>query len=100
MKTIIYLSLIAASISFTITETKLFLPIREWIKKKNAFLGKLFSCGYCFSHWVAFVLVSIYRPKLFESWWLMNYFFNALIVAWIAAFQWILMCWLVDKAGK
>ncbi len=66
MKSVIYLSIVTASISFTVTETKVFHPVREWTKSKNGFLGELVSCGYCFGHWVAFVLVAIYRPKLFE----------------------------------
>jgi hypothetical protein len=100
MKSVIYLSLVTASISFTITETKIFKPLREWTKSKNVFLGELISCGYCFDHWVAFVLVAIYQTKLFEVWWLMDYFLTALVIAWIASFQWALMCLLMDKAGK
>jgi hypothetical protein len=100
MGNIIYLSFVAASVSFAITETKLFLPLREWVKGKNSFLGELLSCSYCFGHWIAFVLVALYRPRLFESWWLFDYFFTALIIAWLAAFQWALMCWLMEKAGK
>lgn len=97
---IIYLSFITASISFTITETKPFLPLREWVKRKNIFLGELISCGYCLGHWVAFVWVAIYRPRLFESWWLLDYFLTAIVIAWLAAFQWVLMCWLMEKTEK
>lgn len=97
---VVYLSLVTASISFTVTETKLFLPVREWIKKRNLFVEELLSCGYCFSHWIAFVLVAIYRPKLFDFWWLLDYFLTALVIAWLAGFQWVVMCWLMDKAGK
>ena len=100
MKTLIYLSFVTAAISFTVTEAKIFKPGREWIKKKSLFLGDLLSCGYCFGHWVAFVLVAVYRPKLFESWWLLDYFLTALVIAWFSGFQWVLMCWLLDKAGK
>jgi hypothetical protein len=100
MEKVIYLSFVTASLSFTITETKLFKPLREWVKGKNAFWGKLLSCGYCFGHWVAFALVIIYRPRLFYSWWLLDYFITALVVAWLGAFQWGLMCRLMDRAGK
>jgi hypothetical protein len=93
-------SFVAASISFTVTEIKLFLPLREWVKKRNTFLGELFSCGYCFGHWVAFALVAVYRPKLFEAWWQLDYFLTALVIAWFAAFQWAVMCWLMEKANK
>jgi hypothetical protein len=100
MKPVIYLSLVTAAISFTVTETRLFKPLREWMKKRSKFLGDLLSCGYCFGHWVAFALVAIYRPKLFESWWLLDYFLTALVIAWLSGFQWALMCWLMDKAEK
>ena len=100
MENVLYLSFATASISFTITETKMFMSVREWVKRKNSFLGGFLSCGYCFAHWVAFALVTIYQPKLFELWWLLDYFFTALVIAWLAAFQWSLMCWLMEKSGK
>ncbi len=100
MEKVIYLSLVTASISFTVTETKLFEGLRSWVKKKSSFLGELVSCGYCFGHWIAFVLVAIYRPKLFESWWLLDYFLTAIVIAWLAGIQWVLMCLLTQKAGK
>ncbi len=100
MKIILYLSLVTASISFTVTETKAFQPVRGWTKSKNRFLGELVSCGYCFGHWIAFALVAIYQPKLFELWWLLDCFLTALVIAWFAAFQWALMCILMEKSGK
>jgi hypothetical protein len=100
MEKVIFLSFVTASLSFTITEMKIFMPVRQWANKKNSFLGKLLSCGYCFGHWIAFVLVAIYRPKLFESWWLLDYFLTAIAIAWLAAFQWVLMCRFMEKTGK
>jgi len=100
MKLIIYLSLATASISFTVTETKVFLPLRECLKKKSPLLGELVSCGYCFAQWVAFVLGAVYRPRLFFAWWLLDYFLTALVIAWLSAFQWVVLCWLMAKAGK
>jgi hypothetical protein len=100
MEKVIYLSLVTASLSFTVSETKLFLPLREWAKGKNSFLGELLSCGYCFGHWVAFALVAIYRPRLFQCWWLLDYFFTGIVISWLSAFMWALMCWQMEKAGK
>lgn len=100
MKDVAMLSIVTASISFTVTETKLFMPVRECVKKRNAFLGELLSCGYCFSHWVAFALVAIYMTRLFESWWLLDYFLTALVIAWLSGIQWATMGWLMEKAGK
>ena len=100
MEVVVYLSFVTASISFAVSETKIFLPLRERAKKLNAVLGELFSCGYCFGHWVALVLVAIYRPTLFESWWLLDYLLTALVIAWLSAIQWIVVCWIMEQAGK
>ncbi|MCB0597054.1 MAG: hypothetical protein H6557_21025 [Lewinellaceae bacterium] len=100
MEIVIYLSLVTASISFTVSEAKIFLPLREWAQKRSSYWGSLLSCGYCFGHWVAFALVALYRPRLFELWWLLDYFLTALVISWLSAFQWIAMCWLMGKAGK
>lgn len=100
MEMVIYLSVVTASIAFTVTETKLFKPLREWLLKKNTFLGNLFSCGYCFGHWIAFALTAVYKPRLFHAWWPLDYFLTALFIAWFGGIQWAAMCWFMDKAGK
>ncbi len=100
MEQIIYLSFVTASVSFTVTETKLFLPVRNWLKAKDSFLRELLSCGYCFGHWMAFALVAVYRPRLFESWWALDYFLTAIVIAWLAGFQWAVLCWLLETADK
>jgi hypothetical protein len=48
---------------------------------------------------VAFALVAIYKPKLFEFWWLLDYFLTAIVIAWLGGIQWALMCWLMEKTG-
>lgn len=42
-------------------------------------LGRLACCGYCLGHWVAFGLVAIYRPRLLEVRWLLDYSLAALV---------------------
>jgi len=100
MEKVVYLSFVTALISFTVAEAKLFLPLRERVKKRNSHLAELLSCGYCLGHWVAFGSVAIYRAKLFEFWWLLDYLLTALVISWLSTFQWILLCWLMEKAGK
>ncbi len=100
MENVLYLSLVTASIAFTVTETKLFLPFRERIKRGSSFLGELVSCGYCFGHWVAFALVAIYRPRLFVSWAFLDYLLTAFVIAWVSGAQWAAMCWLMEKTRK
>ena len=97
---VIWLSVVTASVSFTLAASKLFLPFREWLERRSAWLGHLFACGYCLGHWVAFALVAVFQHRLFETWWLLAYFLTALVIAWLSAFQWALMCLLMEKAGK
>ena len=61
------LSLVTASISFAVSETRLFRPLREWVRGRSKFFGDLLSCGYCLGHWVAFALVVICRFTLFNN---------------------------------
>jgi hypothetical protein len=100
MKDIILLSFVSAAVSFTIAEAKIFQSLREWCNKKSTFIGSIITCGYCLGFWVAFILVAIYRPKLFDFLWLLDYFLTALLIAWLSAFQWGAMCWLMDKTRK
>lgn len=100
MEQAIYLSMATASISFAVTELKLFAPLREWARKKGDWLGAVIHCGYCFGHWVALALVFMFRPTLFGTWWLLDYLLATLAVAWLAAFQWLLMSWLFGLRGE
>ena len=100
MQVVAELSLVTASISFTVTETKLFKTMRELIKSKNDFLGDLVSCGYCFGHWVSFALTIIYKPRIFRSWKILDYFLTSLVIAWLSGIQWIIMNWLMKTVGK
>jgi H+/Cl- antiporter ClcA len=100
MPAALYLSFVTAAISYTVTETKLFRPLREWLQRKNSFLGELISCGYCFGFWVALVITIIYRPRLFDLWWPLDYLLTATVIFWLGGIQWAVMCWLTEKAGK
>lgn len=98
--TLFILATATASIAFTVTEMKIFRGFRERMKETNSLLGELFSCSYCLGHWVAFVLVPVYGLRLMEQWTPLDYFLTALVVAWIAAAECMVMCCLMDQAGK
>jgi len=101
VKEIFILSMAVASVSFTVSEAIIFKAIRKFISNKNKFLGKLISCGYCLGHWISFSLVAIYQPRLFYSAVpIFDYFITALVIVWISAFQWLIMCWFIKKTGK
>jgi len=96
----IFLSMVTASISFTISESRIFTEFRSFMHDKSQLLGELFSCGYCLSHWVAFLLVGLYQFNIFNQIFIIDYFFTALAISWVSAFQWISMCWILDKLDK
>ena len=49
---------------------------------------------------MAFGLVAVYKPKLFEFWWPLDYFLTALVIAWLSGIRWALMCWANGKNRK
>lgn len=61
------LALAVAVVSITATKAKVSKPLRDRIKSRNAWVGELVSCPYCFSHWLALGAVIIYRPVLVSS---------------------------------
>lgn len=54
LESLITLGLASGALSVTITQSKIFLPLRERIPE--GFLKSLLTCPYCFGHWVAFFL--------------------------------------------
>lgn len=97
---VVLLSFVTASISYTVSETRLFKPLREAVTGKSPFFGELLSCGYCLGHWITFILIILYPVRLFSSWMVLDYLLTILVVAWLSGFQWVLMCCLMEKAGK
>jgi hypothetical protein len=79
--TVLALSLGTTAISATVSKAKISKPFRDfllrWSQTRISSVGtpldgikwrvwvwELFSCAYCLSHWVAGVLVAIYRPDV------------------------------------
>ncbi|MCP1714160.1 glucan phosphoethanolaminetransferase (alkaline phosphatase superfamily) [Kerstersia gyiorum] len=58
------LAVAASSIAITITHTEVFAPLRAWTQKLGHMVGYLFQCFYCMSHWVVFLGILIYRPRI------------------------------------
>ncbi len=67
LSNILYLSAAIAAISLTVTRAVVFRWWREWVDSKNKFIGELFTCPYCFSHWLSIAAVIIYQPRLVTS---------------------------------
>ena len=92
---LVILSLVVASISWTVTEEEIFREPREYCEKcsqqsRNFFARKffyVFTCEYCFSHWVTLVLLAITGFKLvYDDW--RGYLVAFFVLPWLAN-QWM-----------
>jgi hypothetical protein len=95
---IILLSSVSALVSFTVTETDIFLPMREWAKKKSTFFGKMLKCGYCFGFYSSLGLELIYMPNIFD--YFVGYILTWWLIAWLSGAQWAIMNYLFKIADK
>ena len=92
---IIILSFVVASISWTITQEKIFEEPREYARRKSESASNLFirkfcyvwTCEYCFSHWVTLFVLMVTRFHLmFDDW--RGYLLAFFLLPWIAN-QWM-----------
>ena len=88
---LIILGFAVASVSWTVTQEEIFREPREWCagrsESSRAFFARkffyVFTCEYCFSHWVtAGVLVLTGFRLLFEDW--RGYVIAFFVTPWIA----------------
>jgi len=47
-----------------ITRSILFKPVREWVTKKNEFLGEGITCPMCVGFWMAIVVYLLHKFNL------------------------------------
>lgn len=92
---LLILSLATASVAWTVTQEEIFREPREYCKRrseteKNFFLRKffyVFTCEYCFSHWVTLFLLILTGFRLgFDDW--RGYVVAFFVIPWIAN-QWM-----------
>jgi hypothetical protein len=92
---LLILSIAAASIAWTVTQEEIFREPREFCKEcsetaENLFKRKffyVFTCEYCFSHWVTlFLLVLSGFRLLIDDW--RGYILAFFVIAWLAN-QWM-----------
>lgn len=82
------IAIASASLSMTVTQTDIFAGWRSLTAKLHPMLGHLFSCFYCFSHWVVIAGVTLYRPVILDSGsapldWLLSVFFTLTLTAFV-----------------
>lgn len=77
----------SAAISFTITFTGIFQPLRDYIYNISPKLGRLIHCPWCFNHYVVFVMMPLGKvplipvmPQVGLFSILFNFFFTAFAV--------------------
>lgn len=56
---LLMIPLAISAISITASRGKIFRSPRIWIRSKSSWLGGLFSCPYCISHWLAFAALPV-----------------------------------------
>ena len=92
---IIILSLIVASIAWTVTQEQIFEEPRNFAKRKSETSKSLvvrkfcyvWTCEYCFSHWVTIlILILTGFQVLFEDW--RGYVLAFFLLPWLAN-QWM-----------
>ena len=80
-----------ACIAWTVTHEEVFLEPREWMTERSERAGSLwarkffylFTCEYCFSHWVTIAFLIITRYKLvYEDW--RGYLIAGFSLVWVA----------------
>ena len=92
---IFILSMIVASIAWTVTQEEIFREPREFCKKKsesckNLFQRKffyVFTCEYCFSHWVTILILILTNFKMLLNDW-RGYILAFFLLPWLAN-QWM-----------
>lgn len=92
---LVILSMIVASISWTVTQEEIFREPREYCAENSKNCGNLllrkffyvFTCEYCFSHWVAlFLIVFTQFRVLIDDW--RGYILAFFVLPWLAN-QWM-----------
>ncbi len=92
---LIILSFVVASIAWTVTQEAIFGEWREYCKKRsedsrNILVRKFFyvwTCEYCFSHWVALAVVAVGGFRMLIDDW-RGYVIAFFVLPWIAN-QWM-----------
>lgn len=89
--TLFILALPIASIAWTVTHEDIFREPREWCKNRSETCNKLlqrkffylFTCEYCFSHYITIFFLAITRFKLLYADW-RGYLVAGFALVWVA----------------
>ncbi len=89
--TLCILALPIASVAWTITHEEVFREPREWCKRHSETCNRLykrkffylFTCEYCFSHYVTIIFLIVTRFRLLYDDW-RGYLISGFALVWIA----------------
>jgi hypothetical protein len=92
---LIILSMVVASISWTVTQEEIFREWREKCEEKSKSCGNIlqrkffyvFTCEYCFSHWVTIVVLIVTGFRLLIDDW-RGYALAFFLIPWLSN-QWM-----------
>lgn len=92
---LVILSLVVASVSWTVTQEEVFRELREYCERRSQTCRTIaqrkffyiFTCEYCFSHWVALAAILFTGYKLLIDDW-RGYVLAFFLLPWIAN-QWM-----------
>ena len=88
---LVILSMVVASISWTVTQEEVFREWQDWCEQKSR-TGRglmqrkffyVFTCEYCFSHWVTIVVLIFTQFRLLINDW-RGYVLAFFVLAWLA----------------
>ena len=88
---LVILAIVVASVAWTVTQEEIFREPREWAKERsesasNMFVSKFFyvwTCEYCFSHWVTILVLLLTGFKLLYTDW-RGYVLAFFALPWVA----------------
>ena len=85
------MSVVVSSLAWTVAREEIFRELRDYCHHKSRTCGRLwqrkvfylFTCEYCFSHWVTLFLLVLIRFRLFVDDW-RGYILSFFAVVWLA----------------
>ena len=88
---LLVLALPVASIAWTVTHEDLFREIREYLvrrgqRARSLWIRKLvyvFTCEFCFSHWIVLIVLALTRFRLLYDDW-RGYLVSGFALVWVA----------------
>jgi hypothetical protein len=90
---LLVVSAVTMGIAHTLTQERIFAPLRDRLGGKETWLGYLASCPYCASHYIAFVLVPLtgaFFVPIAHDWGVVSdvlgWFLSSILVSVVAAF--------------